>query len=162
MQSLAARTILRSPVALTIPRTFSRSLVTLKSVKYTATSLASGAGRNGQVKSGDLSLKLAMPKELGGAGDGANPEQLFGMGYAACFLSALNAVARNQGKADAVKNASVAVDVSIGEPSDKPGFGLAVDLKVSGADDALIKAAHEMCPYSRALSEGVVVNVSKA
>ena len=67
-----------------------------------------------------------------------------GMGYAACFLSALGAVARQQGKTDAVKNASVAVDVSIGEPSDKPGFGLAVDLKVSGADDALIKAAHEV------------------
>ena len=58
---------------------------------YTTEALATGAGRNGHatVKDSDLDFTLAIPKEMGGSGEGANPEQLFAAGYAACFHSAL-------------------------------------------------------------------------
>ncbi|KAG6817504.1 hypothetical protein H0H87_008131 [Tephrocybe sp. NHM501043] len=63
------------------------------------------------------------------------------------------------------KDASKAVvrtNVHIGEPKEMGGFGLAVDIKVEGVDEDVLKAGHEACPYSRALRHGVVVNVSKA
>ncbi|KDR67526.1 hypothetical protein GALMADRAFT_231960 [Galerina marginata CBS 339.88] len=139
-----------------------RTVVTLKDVKYTATATAHGAGRNGKVTSNDLSLSLALPKELGGTGKGENPEQLFAMGYSACLLGAIQAVAKKQGKSDMAAAAKVHASVHIGTPSDIPGFGLAVDIKVEGVDEELLKAGHEFCPYSRALTKGAVVNVSLA
>jgi Ohr subfamily peroxiredoxin len=143
-----------------------RTIITLKDHKYTAHATAHGQGRNGEVKCTDehgLSLRLASPKSLGGKGDGQNPEQLFAMGYAACFLGALQMMAGKTGKKHAVKNAVVHTQVHIGEPDKIGGFGLAVDIKVEGVDDdTLIQAGHENCPYSRALKDGVVVNVSKA
>ena len=65
---------------------------------YTAEALSTGAGRNGRVRttSGTVELDLALPKEMGGSGKGANPEELFAAGYAACFHSALQMVARTQ------------------------------------------------------------------
>ncbi|KAG6840479.1 hypothetical protein C0991_006463 [Blastosporella zonata] len=69
-------------------------------------------------------------------------------------------MARNMGK-DASK-AVVHTSVHIGEPNELAGFGLAVDIKVEGVDEEVLKAGHEACPYSRALQHGVVVNVSKA
>ncbi|KZT10781.1 OsmC-like protein [Laetiporus sulphureus 93-53] len=142
-----------------------RSLITLRDHKYTAHATARGQGRNGQVKSDDdygLDLRLAMPKSLGGKGDGQNPEMLFAMGYAACFLSAMQLVAGKLGKSDMAKNAVVHTQVHVGEPKEMEGFGLEVDIQVEGVDEDLIKAGHEACPYSRALTQGVVVNVSKA
>lgn len=67
---------------------------------YSTETLATGAGRDGHVTTADGSLEFTMatPKELGGSGNGANPEQLFALGYAACFHSALQAVARAQKK----------------------------------------------------------------
>ncbi|KAI0730282.1 OsmC-like protein, partial [Fomitopsis betulina] len=133
--------------------------------QYTAHAMARGQGRNGQVKSDDdhgLDLRLAMPQSLGGKGDGQNPEMLFAMGYAACFLSAMQLVAGKLGKADMAKNAVVHTQVHVGEPKEQEGFGLEVDIQVEGVDEELIKAGHEACPYSRALSKGAVVNVSKA
>jgi len=61
---------------------------------YTAEALTTGDGRNGHARTADglLDLKLSIPKEMGGSGEGANPEQLFAIGYAACFHSALRAV----------------------------------------------------------------------
>jgi len=75
---------------------------------YTAEALATGAGREGHVRTTDgrLDLDLAIPKDMGGNGDGANPEQLFAAGYAACFHSALQAVAR-RAKADLASRRSV-------------------------------------------------------
>ncbi|KAF8331949.1 OsmC/Ohr family, partial [Cantharellus anzutake] len=133
---------------------------------YTARATASGAGRNGTVKSNDgtatpLDIKLSMPKALGGDGKGHNPEQLFASGYSACFLGALQAVAAQKGKKDAVKEAKIDVAVHIGPPTDKPGFGIAVDIKVHGVHDKdLVEAAHEFCPYSRTLAHGAVVKVT--
>jgi len=143
-----------------------RTILTLKEHKYTAHATSSGAGRNGNVISNDgtakpLDLKLAMPTALGGDGKGVNPEQLFASGYAGCFLGALQAVARSQGKSDAVKDAKINLSVHIGTPTDKPGFGIAVDIAVQGVSDKeLIQAAHDACPYSRALKYGATVNVS--
>ncbi|KAG9316738.1 OsmC/Ohr family [Chiua virens] len=125
-----------------------RSIVTLKDIKYTATARAAGKGRSGAVRSDDetpLKLNLAYPKALGGSGDGTTPEQLFAMGYASCFLGAMQLMAGRL------------------EAEGMGGFGIAVDIKVEGVEDEeVIKAGHEACPYSRALMHGVNVNVSKA
>ncbi|KAI9571130.1 OsmC/Ohr family [Boletus coccyginus] len=143
-----------------------RSTVTLKTVKYTATARAAGKGRNGEVYSADeapLTLKLASPKALGGPGDGTNPEQLFAMGYASCFLGALQMMAGRLGESDAVKDAVIHTNVHLGEAEQIGGFGIAVDIKVEGVEDEeVIQAGHEACPYSRALVHGIKVNVSKA
>ena len=143
-----------------------RTIITLKEVKYTVTAVAAGQGRNGEVKSSEekpFSLRLAMPKAMGGNGDGQNPEQLFAMGYASCFLGAMQMMASKTGKVDAAKNAIIHASVHLGRAAEMDGFALAVDIKVENVDDEeLIKAGHEACPYTRALQQGAVVNVSKA
>ncbi len=96
---------------------------------YTAEALATGAGREGHVRTTDgrVDLDLAVPKDMGGSGEGANPEQLFASGYAACFHSALQAVAR-KAKAD-LGDSTVGALVGIG-PDDEGGFQLEVTLEV--------------------------------
>lgn len=93
----------------------------------TAEALATGEGRDGHGRSSDghLDFDLAIPKEMGGSGNGDNPEQLFAVGYAACFHSVLRFVARQE-KAD-VSDSTVGARVSIGQ-LDNGGFGLAVEL----------------------------------
>lgn len=132
---------------------------------YTAEALAAGSGRDGTGRSADgrLDLDLAVPKEMGGSGDGTNPEQLFAVGYAACFHSALQAVARET-KAD-LSDSSVGSRVHIG-PTDEGGFRLAVELEVTlphvAADAAqqLADRAHEVCPYSDATRGNIDVTVT--
>lgn len=134
---------------------------------YTAEALSTGAGRNGRVAtaSGTVNLELAIPKEMGGSGHGANPEELFAAGYAACFHSALQMVARNQ-KAT-ISNTSVGSRVHV-LPNGAGGFVLAVTLEVviPGMEhdqaQALADAAHLVCPYSNATRGNieVVVNVT--
>lgn len=86
-----------------------------------------------------------MPQALGGKGDGANPEQLFAMGYAACFLSALQLVAGKRGMAEQAKNATIRSSVHIGKPEGQEGFALAVDMTVNGIDDqSLLDEAHKV------------------
>ncbi|CDO68967.1 hypothetical protein BN946_scf184782.g15 [Trametes cinnabarina] len=140
-----------------------RTILTLKD--HVAT--AEGPGRNGIVKSfGDspLELKMSMPKAAGGKGDGQNPEQLFAMGYASCFLGALQLAAARANKKELAENAKVTANVFLGHPSepDIDGFGLRVEINVEGCDnDEIIAAAHEFCPYSRALKHGAEVTVHK-
>jgi len=135
----------------------------LKKPAYTATATAKGSGRDGHVECNGLKLTLATPKELGGKGGaGENPEQLFAMGYSGCLLGAIQAVAKGQGKSEMAKNAVVRASVHIGPAAELGGLGLAVDIKVEGIDEELLKAGHELCPYSRALTKGIVVNVSTA
>ncbi|KAF8584819.1 OsmC-like protein [Ramaria rubella] len=144
-----------------------RTILTLKDHKYTAHATASGGGRNGNVSSKEagaapLDMNLTTPKALGGPGTGHNPEQLFAAGYAACFLGALQLTASMAGKKDLVKEAKIHTAVHLGEPNDKPGFGIAVDIEVEGvADEQLITDAHAFCPYSRALNLGAQVTVKK-
>ena len=134
---------------------------------YSTTAVATGDGRNGHVQTIDglLSTDVRMPVELGGAGGATNPEQLFAAGYAACFHSALKLVAGQLG-GDAT-DSEVVADVSIGMlPSG--GFGLAVQLEVSlpamdhEAAEILVKAAHEVCPYSNATRGNIDVTLSVA
>ncbi|GAC1519921.1 MAG: organic hydroperoxide resistance protein [Polyangiales bacterium] len=122
---------------------------------YTATATAHG-GREGHIHSSDgaLDVQLRTPKELGGPGGlGTNPEQLFAAGYAACFESALRLVART--RKVALKDATVSAHVALGKSEDG-NFGLSVVLRGKLADvprdqaEALMQAAHEVCPYSRA------------
>ncbi|WP_010140083.1 organic hydroperoxide resistance protein [Oceanicola sp. S124] len=135
---------------------------------YTTRSTATG-GREGRAASEDgaLSVALVTPRELGGAGgDGTNPEQLFATGYAACFLSALKAVARMQ-KKTVPDTATATAEVGIGKRDDG-GFELKVALSVDlpGVDpeeaDALIAAAHQVCPYSHATRGNIEVTVGRA
>ncbi|MGG1573431.1 organic hydroperoxide resistance protein [Fictibacillus sp. NRS-1165] len=132
---------------------------------YTAKATAQG-GREGRVLSDDgkLDLKLSMPKELQGAGgDGTNPEQLFACGYAACYQSALQLVARKQ-KVD-VSDSKVTANVTIGKDSENGGFKLAVELEVAipGQDQEnvqkLADEAHQVCPYSKATRGNIDVEI---
>ncbi|MGK4580712.1 organic hydroperoxide resistance protein [Kitasatospora sp. HPMI-4] len=133
-------------------------------IVYTAEVASSGDGRSGAVNSSDgvLSLALTMPKELGGAGTGANPEQLFAAGYAACFHSALRLAARERKVPlnDDVVTARVHLE------RDDSGYGISADLRVSlpGLDRAtaleLAEAAHGRCPYSKAVRGNIRVELS--
>jgi lipoyl-dependent peroxiredoxin len=131
---------------------------------YTAEALTTGDGRNGHARSSDgrLDLQLAIPKEMGGSGDGTNPEQLFAIGYAACFHSALRMVGREE-KAD-VSDSAVGARVSIGQ-LDSGGFGLAVELEVTlpnvdhDTAQSLTEKAHQVCPYSNATRGNVDVKL---
>lgn len=134
---------------------------------YTAHATSTGAGRNGHVASSDgvLAHDLSIPKEMGGPGGaGTNPEQLFAAGYAACFHSAMQAVARREKVS--VRDSSVTAEVGIGKEGE--GFGLVVDLVVSLPDleeDAarkLVEAAHQVCPYSNATRGNIDVNLRVA
>ena len=135
---------------------------------YTAQSTSTG-GRTGTTKSSDgrVSLNLSTPKELGGdGGPGTNPEQLFAAGYSACFIGAMKAVAAKQ-KLALPAEVSITADVSIGLMTGKPGaFGIAVAMAVSipgmdkAAAQALVTAAHEVCPYSNATRGNIDVNLT--
>ncbi len=138
-------------------------------ILYTAHGSATG-GREGQAATdtGNVKLVLNTPKELGGGGgDGTNPEQLFAMGYSACFLGALKFAA---GK-ESVKipdDARVSANVGIGPRDDGKGFGIAVKLTISapGIDKAkledLVQKAHIVCPYSDATRGNIEVELTVA
>ncbi len=134
-------------------------------ILYTAEALATGDGRNGHVRTADglVDTDVRVPKEMGGAGGAPNPELLFAAGYAACFHSALQAVARAQKVA--VAGSSVGTRVGIGS-NGQGGFGLAVELEVNipGVDPAvaqrLADAAHQVCPYSNATRGNIEVTVT--
>ena len=135
-------------------------------VKYTAESTASGGGRDGHVRSSDgkIDLDTRPPKEVGGSGEGVNPELLFSAGYSACFLGALRLVARND-KVDVDDATSVTAQVGFG-PDSEGGFGLTVQLigylpglEQSVADDLMGKA-HQVCPYSKATRGNIDVKLS--
>jgi Ohr subfamily peroxiredoxin len=103
-----------------------------------------------------------MPKELGGPGNAANPETLFASGYAACFQGALGLVARNQ-KVTLPQGNTVSVTIGIGK--DETSFGLNAKIAVSlpGMDkaqaEALVAAAHQVCPYSKATRGNIDVTL---
>ncbi|MEH7331546.1 organic hydroperoxide resistance protein [Neobacillus drentensis] len=132
---------------------------------YTASATAEG-GRLGKVTSSDgtLDLALSMPKSLGGQGkeNATNPEQLFAAGYAACFDSALNLVARQARKRI---ESNVTVEVSLGKDTDG-GYKLAAALNVAIAGvsfeeaEELVKLAHGVCPYSKATSGNIEVQLT--
>ena len=136
----------------------------VEAVIYKAHATATG-GRDGSVKSSDglLDLKLSVPREMGGAGGGVNPEQLFAAGYSACFIGAMKFVAGLQ-KVAMPADASINATVGIGKiPA---GFGIEVQMVVNlpGMDrtvaQALVDKAHEVCPYSNATRGNIEVNIT--
>ena len=137
-------------------------------VLYRTSAKATG-GRDGQAATldGALDVKLATPKELGGAGGaGNNPEQLFAAGYAACFIGAMKFVASQDGS-KVPADAAVTSTVGIG-PRSEGGFGLDIELEISlpglsRADaEALVAKAHQVCPYSNATRGNVDVRLKVA
>jgi lipoyl-dependent peroxiredoxin len=130
---------------------------------YTAVATATH-GRDGRAVTNDgkIDVKLAPPVELGGNGEGTNPEQLFAAGYAACFGSALGVVGR-QAKVD-VSDAAVTAEVGIGKQGE--GFALKVTLRVELPDTVdettgrkLVESAHQVCPYSNATRGNIEVDL---
>lgn len=129
---------------------------------YTAKAKVSG-GRQGKADvEGAQTFDLAMPKEMGGTGEGMNPEQLFAAGYAACFQSAMMHVAMSKDmKAD---DSTVESHVSIGQDDAGPGFKLAVQMAVTlpsldqAAAQELVDTAHAVCPYSNATRGNIDVD----
>ncbi len=132
---------------------------------YTAEALAAGDGRDGNAQSSDgkLNVALASPVELGGNGEGTNPEQLFAAGYAACFHSALRLVGRKEG-AD-LTDSAVAARIHFGALEDGPGYGLAAELEIAlpavdrQTAEALVAQAHQICPYSNATRGNITVDI---
>jgi lipoyl-dependent peroxiredoxin len=133
---------------------------------YTAQAHVTG-GRidgHGVTSDGALDVRLKSPAELGGEGGGTNPEQLFAVGFAACFESALGAIARRR----KVELGDVAIDSKVSLlPNENRGFDLAVELDVTvpGIDDAaevaeIVEAAHHVCPYSNATRGNIAVTLT--
>ena len=130
---------------------------------YTAEAHVTG-GRvagHGRTADGALEVDLRLPKEMGGDGGGTNPEQLFAIGYAACFESALGVVARRQHQE--TSDAEIRSQVTLSSTG-TGGFELGVSLDVtlpsvsdSPTAAALVRAAHEVCPYSNATRGNIVV-----
>jgi lipoyl-dependent peroxiredoxin len=131
---------------------------------YTAEVTARG-GRSGHVRSADgiLDIDLRIPKEMGGqGGPGSNPEQLFAAAYAACFESTLRAIARSQKKL--LRETSITARVTLGLTDDRRyqiGVELHGHLEGVAPEDALalMRAAHEVCPYSNATRGNVDVQL---
>jgi Ohr subfamily peroxiredoxin len=134
-------------------------------VLYTARAHVTGGRSDGRGRTADgqLEVDLRLPKEMGGAGGGTNPEELFAVGYAACFESALGVVARRRH----VDPGEVAIESAVSLlPTGDGGFKLAVVLDVSlpSVDDRataaqLIREADQVCPYSNATRGNIDVGL---
>src|SRR5947207_10349498 len=139
--------------------------MSLDKVLYRANAQATG-GRDGRAQSSDgaLEVKLATPRELGGAGGpGTNPEQLFAAGYSACFIGAMKAVAAGQ-KLQLPADVSITADVGIGPIPGGFGIQVAMQISVPGwereATEKLVQAAHKVCPYSNATRGNIDVTLT--
>jgi len=137
-------------------------------VAYEAEGTAWG-GREGRAASSDgkLDVQLSIPKEIGGpGGEGTNPEELFAVGYAACFHSALKLVA-GQAKVD-VSESAVTVRIGIGSDDSDGGFGLTAEIvgELPGVAkeqaQSLLEQAHAVCPYSKATRGNITATVTLA
>ena len=132
-------------------------------VLYTAEATSTGDGRSGHVISSDhrLDLDLAPPAEMGGSGNGTNPEQLFAAGYSACFHSALRLVAR-RAKVDPGES-TVTAEVGIGPEGEAYGLVVTLVIHIPGLDlqkaREIAEAAHHVCPYSRATRGNISVEL---
>jgi lipoyl-dependent peroxiredoxin len=130
---------------------------------YTAEAHVVGGRLNGHGRTSDglLEVDIRLPKELGGQGDGTNPEELFAVGFAACFESALGAVARRT--KDDIGDPAIDSKVMLFSTEER-GFKLAVELDVSlpAIEDSekaidLVRKAHKVCPYSNATRNNIDV-----
>ena len=135
-------------------------------VVYTAEATVTGGRAEGHGVTSDdaLDVQLRLPTEMGGAGGGTNPEQLFAVGYAACFEGALGAV----GRRERVELGDMSIDSKVSLiTTEERGYNVAVQLhvtlpEVQDAEQAvrLVAAAHEVCPYSNATRGNVEVTLT--
>ncbi len=133
---------------------------------YTAHATVTGgrADGHGRTDDGKVDLQLRLPKEMGGEGEGTNPEQLFAVGFAACFEGALGVV----GRREHAEVGDVSIDSSVSLiPTEDRAFKLAVSLEVSlpSVDDPelakrLVAGAHRVCPYSNATRGNIEVTLT--
>jgi lipoyl-dependent peroxiredoxin len=129
-----------------------------------ATKATTSGGRNGRavLENGGLALAMALQKDLGGSSEGHNPEQLFALGWSACFGQAILALAKKHGLDGQAAKVTCEVTLNINDGA----FSLAAELKVAlpGADkdklQALIEDAHTICPYSKATMGNVPVKLT--
>jgi Ohr subfamily peroxiredoxin len=135
-------------------------------VLYTAEATVTGARRgHGKTSDGRLEVDFSSPSELGGdGGPGTNPEQLFALGYGACFQSAIASVARRRelNTDDSTVTARVGLG-TIGEG--RIGLVVALDVTLPSVTDRsaaeeLVAQAHRRCPYSNAVRGNVVVTIT--
>lgn len=135
-------------------------------VLYTAEATVTGGRANGHGRTSDgvLDLQLRLPKDMGGEEIGTNPEQLFAVGYAACFEGALGVV----GRRERVEVGDVSIDSRVSLlPTEERGFKLAVELdvtlpQVEDPEQAarIVVAAHQVCPYSNATRGNIDVKLT--
>src|SRR6201997_1067065 len=134
-------------------------------VLYTAEATVTGGRANGHGRTTDgaLDVQLRSPKEMGGEGGGTNPEQLFAVGYAACFEGALGVI----GRREHAEVGDVSIDSHVSLLPEERGFKLAVELdvtlpQVADAEEAvrLVAAAHQVCPYSNATRGNIDVTLT--
>jgi Ohr subfamily peroxiredoxin len=127
-------------------------------------------GRTGEGATDDkkVDVKLSTPKELGGdGGAGTNPEQLFSVGYSACFLGAMKFVAGKE-HVKLPEDTKVSAEIGIGPRDDGEGFGITAALTITapGVEKAkleeLVQKAHIVCPYSNAIHKTVDVKLTVA
>ena len=133
---------------------------------YTAEATVTGgrADGHGRTSDGLLDVQLRLPKEMGGGGDGTNPEELFAVGFAACFESALGVI----GRRERAELGAVSIDSRVSLiPSEDRSFILGVVLDVTLPEIAdpeqakrLVAAAHRVCPYSNATRGNVDVELT--
>jgi Ohr subfamily peroxiredoxin len=133
---------------------------------YTAQATVTGGRAEGHGRSsdGNLDVQLRLPTEMGGQGDGTNPEQLFAVGYAACFEGALGVVGRRQ----KVELGEYSIDSKVSLiTTENRGFNVAVELDVTLPEVAnaaqaaeIVAAAHQVCPYSNATRGNIDVKLT--
>jgi len=138
-------------------------MTTLDKVLYTARAHTTG-GRDGAARSDDGRLEVALASP-GGAGTGTNPEQLFAVGYSACFIGALKAVAARQ-KLALPQDVAIDAEVDLGTIPNAYGIAVRLNVRLPGMDRAqaqsLVDAAHQVCPYSNATRGNIDVTLTVA
>jgi Ohr subfamily peroxiredoxin len=137
---------------------------TPEKIVYTAVAHTTG-GRTGRSTSTDpdIALDLRTPVSMGGRGDGTNPEQLFAMGYGACFQGAMGLAAKDPAAKAAVRDSVVRTSVSLGPEGESYAIAVTIEVRLPGLDPAeaqrLVERTHELCPYSKATRGNVPVTV---
>lgn len=137
----------------------------MKTMYTTSATSTGGRAGHGRTADGVLEVTLTTPKEIGGDGArGTNPEQLFALGYSACFLGAIKAAAGKTGTKIA-EDSTVTAEVSFTDRDDGEGFWIKADLKISlpGLDKQtakdVVRRAHVICPYSEVSRKGFNVTL---
>jgi Ohr subfamily peroxiredoxin len=140
----------------------------MKPLYYAHGHATGGRTGEGATDDGRLSVQLSTPKELGGdGGPGTNPEQMFSIGYSACFLGAMKFVAGKE-KLHLPTDTKVSAEIGIGPRDDGAGFGITAALTIAAPGvekkvlEDLVQKAHIVCPYSNAIHKSVDVKLTVA